>query len=240
MRELFDRMPGIVMAEQQNPVELNLSYRGLGNPQESEYILVMQDGIPLEMDWIAYPTLYAIPIPETIARVQMIRGGSGLIYGPEPEPVIDFVSRRPSPRLSAETQEVGGSDGLFSSFASVSDTAGRWAYLAQFSHRQSHGQRANGDYRLDTGDLQLGYHIDGASKLELAVHAYSLESGMAGLMTYAQFNAGPNRTTTPDDRDWAHRYTAVSRRPTGRCAISTSPAPSATSPRPTPPIRPGM
>ena len=27
MRELFDRMPGIVMAEQQNPVELNLSYR---------------------------------------------------------------------------------------------------------------------------------------------------------------------------------------------------------------------
>ena len=55
-RELFDRLPGIVLAEQQNPTELNLSYRGLGNPQESEYILLMQDGIPLEMDWIGYPT----------------------------------------------------------------------------------------------------------------------------------------------------------------------------------------
>ena len=39
-RELFDRLPGIVLAEQQNPTELNISYRGLGNPQESEYILL--------------------------------------------------------------------------------------------------------------------------------------------------------------------------------------------------------
>ncbi|MDI3258782.1 MAG: hypothetical protein QJR02_03705, partial [Sinobacteraceae bacterium] len=32
-RALFDRLPGIVIAEQQNPLQLNLSYRGLGNPQ---------------------------------------------------------------------------------------------------------------------------------------------------------------------------------------------------------------
>ena len=56
-REIFNRLPGIVLAEQQNPTQLNLSYRGLGNPQESEYVLVMQDGIPLELDWIGYPTL---------------------------------------------------------------------------------------------------------------------------------------------------------------------------------------
>ncbi len=54
-REIFDRLPGIVLAEQQNPTQLNLSYRGLGNPQESEFVLVMQDGIPLELDWIGYP-----------------------------------------------------------------------------------------------------------------------------------------------------------------------------------------
>lgn len=208
-RELFDRMPGIVIAEQQNPTELNLSYRGLGNPQESEYVLVMQDGIPLEMNWIAYPTLYTIPVPETIAKVEMIRGGSGLIYGPEPEPVIDFVTRRPGSKVAAEAQEVGGSDGLFSSYESISGPAGRWSYLADFSHRQSHGQRGNGDYSLNSGDLQLGYRIDDGRRLALAVHAYSLESGMAGLMTYAEFKTNPNETTTPEDRDWAHRYTAV-------------------------------
>jgi Fe(3+) dicitrate transport protein len=83
-RELFDRLPGIVLAEQQNPTQLNLSYRGLGNPQESEYVLLMQDGVPLELDWIGFPTIYYLPVPQTLGAVQMIRAGSGLLYGPEP------------------------------------------------------------------------------------------------------------------------------------------------------------
>jgi Fe(3+) dicitrate transport protein len=208
-RDIFDQMPGIVIAEQQNPTELNLSYRGLGNPQESEYILVMQDGIPMEMDWIGYPTLYYIPVPETIAQVQMIRGGSGLLYGPEPEPVINFVSLVPGPKTAGTTQQVFGSDGLYSTFNSISGAEGRWDYLADFSHRQSDGQRANGDYTLNSGDMQLGFRIDSQQKLDLAVHAYSLDSGLAGLMSHAQYVADPNQTTTPDDRDWADRYTAV-------------------------------
>ncbi|HXI49126.1 MAG TPA: Plug domain-containing protein, partial [Steroidobacteraceae bacterium] len=116
-RELFDRLPGIVLAEQQNPTQLNLSYRGLGNPQESEYVLLMQDGIPLEMDWIGFPTIYYLPVPQTIGSVQMIRAGSGLLYGPEPQPVINFISQLPSARpLAGTTEQVGGSNSLFSSF----------------------------------------------------------------------------------------------------------------------------
>jgi Fe(3+) dicitrate transport protein len=208
-RELFDRMPGIVLAEQQNPTELNVTYRGLGNPQESEYILFMQDGIPMEMDWIGYPTLYYIPVPETISQVQMIRGGSGLLYGPEPEPAINFVSQEPSPRTTATLQQVGGDDGLYSTFDSISGAAGPVGYRADFSHRQSHGQRANGDYDLNSGDLDFDYAIDSRQKLRLAVHAYSLESGIAGFESYGQFKADPNQTTSPDDRDWEHRYTGV-------------------------------
>jgi Fe(3+) dicitrate transport protein len=208
-RELFDRMPGIVLAEQQNPTELNVTYRGLGNPQESEYILLMQDGIPMEMDWIGYPTLYYIPVPETISEVQMIRGGSGLLYGPEPEPVINFVSKMPTPTTTGTVQQVGGSDGLYSTFDSISGPAGPVGYLADFEHRQSNGQRANGDYNLNSGDADLDYHIDSHQTLTLAVHAYSLESGMAGFMNYAQFEADPNQTATPDDHDWESRYTGV-------------------------------
>ncbi len=208
-RELFDRMPGIVLAEQQNPTELNVTYRGLGNPQESEYVLLMQDGIPMEMDWIGYPTLYYIPDPETISQVQMIRGGSGLLYGPEPEPVINFVSKEPTPTTTGTIQQVGGSDGLYSTYDSISGPAGPIGYRADFSHRQSDGQRANGDYDLNSGDLDLDYSIDSRQKLGLAVHAYSLESGIAGFMDYAQFKADPNQTTSPDDRDWEHRYTGV-------------------------------
>ena len=208
-RELFDRLPGIVLAEQQNPTELNLSYRGLGNPQESEYVLLMQDGIPLEMDWIGYPTIYTIPVPQTLGSVQMIRAGSGLLYGPEPQPVINFISQLPSTRpLAGTTEQVGGSNSLFSSFNKISGTNGNWNYLADFSRRQSDGQRQNGDYVLNAGDLHLGYLFDG-QKLSLDFRAYSLQSGLAGLMSGAQFLANRNQTTTPDDRLWADRYTTV-------------------------------
>jgi Fe(3+) dicitrate transport protein len=208
-RELFDRLPGIVLAEQQNPTQLNLSYRGLGNPQESEYVLLMQDGIPLEMDWIGYPTIYTIPVPQTLSSVQMIRAGSGLLYGPEPQPVINFISQQPSTRpLAGTSEQVGGSNSLFSSFNKISGTDGNWNYLADFSRRQSDGQRQNGDYVLNAGDLHLGYLLDG-QRLSLDFHAYSLDSGLAGLMTGAQFLANRSQTTTPDDRLWADRYTTV-------------------------------
>jgi len=210
-REIFDRLPGIVLAEQQNPTQLNLSYRGLGNPQESEYVLLMQDGMPLELDWIGYPTAYYLPIPQTIESVQMIRGGSGLLYGPEPQPVINFVSRAPAAdrAVSGTTEQVGGSDNLFSSFNALSGTVGDWDYLADYSHRQSSGQRINGDYHVNAGDLRVGYRFGGNQKLTFTLHAYAVESGIAGLMTAAQFHATPNLTTTPADRLWTDRYTAT-------------------------------
>jgi Fe(3+) dicitrate transport protein len=210
-REIFNRLPGIVLAEQQNPTQLNLTYRGLGNPQESEYVLVMQDGLPLELDWIGFPTLYYLPIPQTIGSVQMIRGGSGLLYGPEPQPVINFVSRVPNPDrpLSGTTEQVGGSNSLFSSYNAASGTVGDWEYLADYSHRQSTGQRLNGDYHVNAGDLTLGYRFGGNQKLSVTFHAYSVESGLAGLMTGEQFHDTPDLTTTPRDREWTDRYTAV-------------------------------
>jgi Fe(3+) dicitrate transport protein len=210
-REIFDRLPGIVLAEQQNPTQLNLTYRGLGNPQESELVLVMQDGIPAELDWIGFPTLYYLPVPQTMGSVQMVRAGSGLLYGPEPQPVINFISRAPiaDRAWAGTTEQVGGPDQLFSSFNTLSGTVGAWEYRADYSHRQSNGQRVNGDYTVNAGDLSVGYRFDDRRKLTLAVHAYSVDSGLAGLMSGAQFQANPNQTTTPDDRLWTDRDSIV-------------------------------
>ena len=82
LRELFAQTPGVFVSEQQTGSQFNLSYRGIGNPQESEFVSVMQDGIPLEGDWIGFPTLYVLPLPQSISQVQRIRGGSALLYGP--------------------------------------------------------------------------------------------------------------------------------------------------------------
>jgi len=92
-RELFARLPGISVSEQQAPTQFNLSYRGLGNPQESEFVLLLQDGIPISTDWIGFPTAYYLPLPQSLEEVQLIRGGSSLLYGPKPAPAVNRVSK---------------------------------------------------------------------------------------------------------------------------------------------------
>jgi len=87
-RQLFARTPGLFVSEQQTPTQFNMSYRGLGNPQEAEFVLVLQDGLPISTDWIGYPTLYYMPLAQSLAEVQLIRGGNSLIYGPNPAPAI--------------------------------------------------------------------------------------------------------------------------------------------------------
>ena len=206
-RAVFAQTPGLYVAEEQIPGQVNLSYRGIGNPQESEYVGVFQDGIPLEGDWIGFPTLYVFPLPQTIAQVQMIRGGSSLLYGPEPPPAINLVSAKPSTQpMAGYTENVIGNDGLFATFNKVSGTQGKWDYLADAHYRTTDGQRDNGDAKLRGADLHIGYRPDQDSYTALDFHAYDLNTGSPGQLFAAQYAANPDLTTTPYDRLWTQRY----------------------------------
>lgn len=206
-RAVFAQTPGLYIAEEQIPGQVNLSYRGIGNPQESEYVGVFQDGIPLEGDWIGFPTLYVFPLAQTIAQVQMIRGGSSLLYGPEPPPAINLVSAKPSPLpIAGYTENVIGSDGLFATFNKVSGTQGKWDYLADAHYRTTDGQRDNGDAKLRGADLHIGYRPDQDSYTALYFHAYDLDTGSPGQLFASQYAANSDLTTTPYDRLWTRRY----------------------------------
>lgn len=207
LRAVFAQTPGLYLSEQQAPGQVNLSYRGIGNPQESEFVTVMQDGIPLEGDWIGYPTLYVFPLPQTIAQVQMIRGGSSLLYGPEPAPTINLVSKKPSEKpLAGYSENVVGNNGMFATFNQLSGTQGAWDFLADAHYRNNDGQRDNGDSRLRGADLHIGYRADDSAYTAVDFHAYDLDSGSAGLQSFTQFSADPDTTTTPYDRNWTQRY----------------------------------
>src|SRR4026207_1650845 len=110
LQQLFTKAPGLLVSEQQNPGQFNYSYRGLGNPQEAEYTLFLQDGLPLLSEGIGFPTLYYQPFPQSVGEIQLIRGGSSLLYGPEPAPAVNFVTKHPVPGTpwSAYFEGVGG------------------------------------------------------------------------------------------------------------------------------------
>ncbi len=210
LRDLFAQTPGLYYSEQQSPGQLNLSYRGIGNPQESEFVTVMLDGIPLEADWIGFPTIYTFPLPQTLSEVQLIRGGSSLLYGPEPAPVVNLISQKPVAErvLAGYTENVVGSNGLFGTFNKISGTSGAWDYLADVNYRKSDGERDNGDSRLKGLDFHVGYRPDDMSYTSLDFHAYDLNTGDPGKLNYPQFVADNEQTTTPFNRLWTTRYVA--------------------------------
>ena len=206
-QQLFSKAPGLLITEQQTPGQFNISYRGLGNPQESEFILALQDGLPLMTDWIGFPTLYYTPLPQSISEVQVIRGGSSLLYGPEPAPAINYVSRRPAPGspLSAYTEQVGGGYGLYSTYNVIQGTHGGFEYRAEAGYVRQDGQRDNSDSELFQSNVYLGYRPDKDQLWAFSVNGYRVSVGDPGRITIQQFNADPNATLTPYNHDWVDR-----------------------------------
>lgn len=208
LRDLFAQTPGLYVSEQQTAGQFNLSYRGIGNPQESEFVSVLQDGIPLEGDWIGFPTLYVLPLPQTISQVQLIRGGSSLLYGPEPGPVVNFVSRQPDPtrEFGGYSENVFGKNGLFGSFNRIDGTKGDWDYLVDAHYRSDDGQRENAGAILKGADAHVGWHANEASYWALDFHGYEFAGGDPGKYGYPIFVRDENFTPTPYNKDWVDRY----------------------------------
>jgi Fe(3+) dicitrate transport protein len=92
--------------------------------QSKQFILVLRDGIPLMSDWIGFPTLYYLPLPQSVTEIQLIRGGSSLLYGPEP--AVNFVTKHPEPGSpwNFYTEQVGGPYGLYSTYNVIQEAVG--------------------------------------------------------------------------------------------------------------------
>jgi Fe(3+) dicitrate transport protein len=210
-RELFARLPGISVSEQQAPTQFNLSYRGLGNPQESEFVLVLQDGIPISTDWIGFPTVYYMPLPQSLEEVQLIRGGSSLLYGPNPAPAVNLISKRPAANqpFGGYSENVVGSDGLFSTYNTVEGSSGSVSMRGNFGYVRSSGQRDNGGSRIRQGDLYLAYRPTKQSLWYVDLHDHDASSGDPGRLSFAQFLADPNQAVTPFNHNWVHRTSAT-------------------------------
>lgn len=210
LREAFITTPGLNVAEEAIPARVNISYRGLGDPHESESTLTLKDGIPLESDWFGYPTIYYIPPIESVERIELIRGGS-LLYGPQVGPVINYVTASPrtDTPFGGSVQAFGGSYGYYSTYLESSGTTGPWGYGADFLATGEDGFRDNGDVAIQTGSATAIYQIDDRQSLRLDFDAYSSDIGEAGRLTPVQWSIDPSVTTRPRDRVWVQRYFPV-------------------------------
>lgn len=207
-RQALAQTPGLLFSEETTPL-VSIGYRGLGEPHRFQFMQVLKDGIPIHADPFGYPEAYYTPPLDVVDRIEFIRGGGGLMYGSQPGGAFNYITYMPrrDKAFGFRTQNIFGTDNLFSSYTAADGTIGNLGYYGYFNHRSSDGFRNfNSDYRLDGGNVKLVYHFDDDTRLIFNVDMYEEEHGEPGGLTAAAFASTPEMTTKVHDRFELRRY----------------------------------
>lgn len=202
LRQMFSKMPGLFVSNQQIPSIYNINYRGLGNPHESEFIGFFQNNVPLAADLFGYPTIYYMPAAQRVERIEFVRGGGGLLYGPQIGPALNFVTRRADANAEASfsTDQSAGSNGLYSTYNEARWSSGDFGFMASFDHRSADGPRTNEDYEVNAGYFGVSYQGFDQIRLGFDIDLYQSDSGEAGRLTSGEFAENRNLTKSPHNR----------------------------------------
>jgi len=210
-RELFARAPGIFVSEQYGQGQWNLGYRGLGDPHESEFFNVQMNGVPIMSDWMTYNTLLWAPPLQRVAEVEVIHGGSALLYGPQPGPVVNFIMRRPEPnaRWSGRNDLTLGSYGFKGNYNELAVGSERFGLLVSTDYRENDGERVRGGSRVKSVMASAIFQESEDALWTLDVNGFQSFNNEAGRLTFAQWSADPDLSIRPFDDFRVQRFQAA-------------------------------
>jgi Fe(3+) dicitrate transport protein len=200
-RQAFSEISGVLISEVSNNAWASISYRGLGEPHESWNVLVLQDGAPVSPDMTSYPAAYFMPPMDIVSRIEVLQGGAGLLYGPQPGGAINFVSDYdPGPDHHGELKLTGGDFGARAGLLRTGLGDGAWRVSGYGRITQSDGpRRANSD--SDQRSLGLtGRYAGERWSLSLTLDAFDAAYGEPGGLSAARLGADRRAVSTPLDR----------------------------------------
>ncbi len=116
--------------------------------------------------------------------------------------------RRPEPGspLSFYSEQIGGSDGLYSTYNVIQGTKGPWEFRVDGGYVHSDGQRDNSAYDLWQIQGYFGYRPDSDTLFAIDTAISRFDGGDPGQITYQEFLQNPNQTLTPAAHDWVDHY----------------------------------
>jgi Fe(3+) dicitrate transport protein len=231
-RQIFSLTPGIVVSEVTNRGIVNLTYRGIGDPHEAQDMLIFQDGIPIQNAMHGYPTIYYSTPSQLIESLELVRGGSSLLYGPQPGPTINYRLRTPqlirtesapssdpknthtpsalskciSTDWGVTTEFLFGSYDQVSSFNKVTFVNDKTAGFGSFLYEQSDGSRNNGGYKIYGGTGKVLWQLYEDTLLTFGLDIYEATVGEPGRLSLSEYNRDRKLTRTPHDELKWNRY----------------------------------
>jgi len=207
-REAMATTPGIIVSEEPQSPIINFGYRGL-NSQRSEFMQVLKDGISIKNEQFGFPESHYTPILDAVDRIELIRAGAALQFGPQPGGAINFVMKMP--RMDAPfhftTRNVFGSYEYYRNYTEVDGGMGPFGYFFYYDHRQQDGFReANSDYHLNAGSPRFVLDVTRDSRFILTLDFYNEEHGEPGGMRRREEVNLPNSLFVEDGFTQTSRF----------------------------------
>lgn len=202
-RQVLGRVPGLVVAETEGAgfPSHGIAVRGL-NPAQSVEMNVRQNGVGIAADPYGYPEIYYLPPLELVERVEIIRGASGLQFGPQFGGVVNYVMRRGEPGrpVAFTAQQTAGSYGLNNIFGSVSGGTGRAQWFGAVQRKSQSGWRPNSDFLQTTSYLAVKTVVSPALTATVDYSALRNRIHMPGGLSDEQWEAGARQSFR--SRNW--------------------------------------
>ena len=201
-RQIFARVPGISIWESDGSgIQVNIASRGL-SPNRSWEFNTRQDGYDISPDVFGYPESYYSPPMEALQRIELIRGGSSLQYGPQFGGMLNYILKNGEGdrKLFYEGRQTSGSYGLFTSFNAIGGTIGKVSYYSFFQNRTGEGWRDNSSYFSRTGYASLTWNVNKKLNIGFAYTRMTYESQQPGGLTDQQFEEDSRQSSRA--RNW--------------------------------------
>jgi Fe(3+) dicitrate transport protein len=207
-RQALSDVSGLNVSEVSNQSFTSLSFRGLGDPHEGYHVQTLEDGIPISADPYGYPANYYAPPHQALDSLEYYRGGSSLLFGPQPGGALNYRTRilTPGDRLQLHTQQSLGSYGFFSSFNQVTAPVGDIGLRGTYLRRQGAGFRqSNQDFGVDYAQVKAA-RAWGSTLLTLKLDTYAGDHGEPGGLARTSsdgvrgIDEGITATTLANDR----------------------------------------
>jgi Fe(3+) dicitrate transport protein len=205
--DALQRVPGIKIFDETGTGALpQISVRGLYESRSGR-IQALCDGIPLALAPYGQTGLSLFPMTlATIDRVDIVRGGAAVQYGPNNVGgVINFISP-PIPHelqttIAERTTFAGGGRQLFDTYL------GTGGYLTDNFGLQLDLNTVNGQYGREHSDTDIQnyrlrgqWNIDPDHDLSFGVQHYKADMDLAGALSVKDYKNDPRQSTRPLDR----------------------------------------
>lgn len=182
--------------------ERSIDLRGFANNNPDNNLVVMIDGVRLSENEQTPAILSSVPI-DSVERIEIIRGGSSVLYGEGAVGgVIRVITRRG--QAGQAGQATGTVSAGFGSFAtrdlraSAARDFGALQVDASVQSQRSGGWRDNSSTEQENLSGGLQYRID-RGRVGFRVDRSIQDTRFPGALSLAQFNANPRQTLTPSD-----------------------------------------